>query len=123
MLLRAATSSHNEGAPSCQFDLTDRFASPHLPTRTQNKSSLQTRGAGEDLKGLKELEPDVGLLLQNGHGEQQGLSQVAPLQQLQPVAGRGRLEACVEQSNGRDASLDGRFCRQLNDKQRMEKAV
>lgn len=70
---------------------------------------MQTGGAGEDLKGLKELQPDVGLLLQHGHGEQQGLSQVTALQQLQPVAGGGRLEACVEQSHGKDVFLHGRF--------------
>lgn len=99
MLLRAATSSHNEGVPACRPAGLTCLTGSLLPTRTQNKQGLQTGGAGEDLKSLKELQPDVGLVLQRGHGEQQGLSQVTALEQLQPVAGRGRLEACMKYLN------------------------
>ena len=78
----------------CRIDMSDR-SPPPLPQRIQIKL---TRGAGEDLKSLQELQPDGGLVLQSGHGEEQRLSQVTALQQLQPVARRGWLEPCRNDS-------------------------
>lgn len=42
---------------------------------------------------MKELQFDGGLVFESGHGEEKCLSQLTALQQLQPVAWRGRLEA------------------------------
>ena len=67
---------------------------PPLPQEIQDKNQRLTRGAGEELECLQELQLDGGLVVQSGHGEEQRLSQVTALQQLQPVARRGWLEAC-----------------------------
>lgn len=61
---------------------------------TVYKNQLLTRGAGEDLKSVQQLQLDVWEVLQSGHGEDQSLSQVAALQELQPVAHRGPLVIC-----------------------------
>lgn len=63
------------------------------PPQSKINQSL-TRGAGEDLEGLQQLQFDGGLVLKSRQGEKQRLSQVTALQQLQPVAGRGWMKPC-----------------------------
>lgn len=98
----AATLSNEGGGLVKLTCLTDRLLLLHLLlhlSESKKETQLLTRESRQHLKCLQELQPDAGLVLQSGHGEDQRLCHVTQLQQLQPVPWRCLLEPCRGKKN------------------------